>query len=242
MELIQSFSERAMVTAIVWGRLGSGEEAKERVWVAEGFPTQPAWIREWDPGSWTETRSWKAHEDTILDMDLNSQGTLLATASADRLAKLWELGGAEEVGTKSVTTPNSRNMEAHAGQVWAIAFHPTGESIVTGSGDQEVKVWDVAAAAPTQSIQRILSGVTGVGWLDEGKEIFAICEDGAPRICRPDRDRPDRKLSRYGEGLRALAVSPDGKRWFGAGLDSVIYEWDTRGRLKNEMKSAEVTE
>ena len=247
MELVQSFSERAMVTAIVWGRLGSGDEAKERVWVAEGFPTQPAWVREWDPENWTETRSWKAHEDTILDMDLNSDGSLLATASADRLAKLWELGGIEEeneAGTKAkgTTAPNSRNMEAHAGQVWSIAFHPNGESIVTGSGDQEIKVWDVAAAAPTQSIQRILSGVTGVGWLDEGKEIFAICEDGAPRICRPDRDRPERKLSRHGEGLRALAVTPDGKRWFGAGLDSVIYEWDTRGRLKNEMKSAEVTE
>ena len=162
MELVESFSERAMVTTIVWGRLGSGEEAKERVWVAEGFPTQPAWVREWDPENWTETRSWKAHEDTILDMDLNSDGSLLATASADRLAKLWELGGTEEeneAGTKAKggTAPNSRNMEAHAGQVWAIAFHPNGESIVTGSGDQEVKVWDVAAAAPTQSIQRILS-------------------------------------------------------------------------------------
>lgn len=259
LKLTQSIPTQAMVSALVWGNLsvdlketeqGESDRTKEevesesegkvsqtRLWIAEGFPTQPSWIREWSlVDEATQTRSWQAHEDVILDMDLSPDGRLLATASADRLAKIWELDLSEETDdSKTENAPKSRLMEAHSGQVWSIAFHPDGKSLITGSGDQEIKVWDVEVAAPTQSIQRISSGVTGVGWLDDGKEIFAICEDGAPRICRPDRDRPTRKLSRYGEGLRALAPTPDGKRWFGAGLNSKIYEWDTRGSLKNEM-------
>ncbi len=243
LKLALSIPTQAMVSALVWGNLsssdsvGEGESSEQRLWIAEGFPTQPSWIREWSlVDEATQTRSWQAHEDVILDMDLSPDGRLLATASADRLAKIWELDLSEETDdSKTENAPKSRLMEAHSGQVWSIAFHPDGKSLITGSGDQEIKVWDVEVAAPTQSIQRISSGVTGVGWLDDGKEIFAICEDGAPRICRPNRDRPTRKLGRYGEGLRALAPTPDGKRWFGAGLNSKIYEWDTRGRLKNEM-------
>lgn len=265
LKLNQSIPAQAMVSALVWGNRSSAdvaadvaaEEKKEtagevvegneavavsvqpsvtRLWIAEGFPAQLSWIREWSVDEAKLIRSWQAHGDVILDMDLSPDGQLLATASADRLAKIWELNPSDAaIDSNSNNAPASRLMEAHSGQVWSIAFHPDGKSLITGSGDQEIKVWDVTVAAPTQSIQRISSGVTGVGWLDAGKEIFAICEDGAPRICRPDRDRPTRKLSRYGEGLRALAPTPDGKRWFGAGLNSRIYEWDTRGQLKNEM-------
>lgn len=39
--------------------------------------------------------------------------------------------------------------DAHEDAVWCVAWAPGGRSLVTGSVDESVKVWDVAAAAAT---------------------------------------------------------------------------------------------
>ena len=41
--------------------------------------------------------------------------------------------------------------DAHSDTIWSVGFSPDGKTIVSGSADQTLKVWDAGASAPTPS-------------------------------------------------------------------------------------------
>ena len=45
----------------------------------------------------------------------------------------------------------AEEQSAHSGEVMSVAFSPDGKTIVSGSFDQTLKVWDAGASAPTPS-------------------------------------------------------------------------------------------
>ena len=47
----------------------------------------------WDVSSETQIRAWKGHRGPILAMDVDSMGSLLATASADTSCRVWDTEG-----------------------------------------------------------------------------------------------------------------------------------------------------
>lgn len=60
-------------------------------------------------------------------------GRLLAVASADGVAQIFDLATGRE----------KTSLLGHAANVNCVAFHPDGRRIATGSGDRTVKFWDV---------------------------------------------------------------------------------------------------
>ena len=44
----------------------------------------------------------------------------------------------------------AEKQSAHSGSVTSVAFSPDGKSIVSGSYDQTLKVWDAGVSAPTR--------------------------------------------------------------------------------------------
>ena len=45
----------------------------------------------------------------------------------------------------------AKKPNAHNGRVTSVAFSPDGKTIVSGSDDKALKVWDAGASAPTPS-------------------------------------------------------------------------------------------
>jgi hypothetical protein len=71
-------------------------------------------------------------------------GARVASAGRDRAIWLWDLATGQEVA----------RLEGHANYVWSLAFSPDGTSLVSGSGDSTVRLWDTEPLARRQTARR----------------------------------------------------------------------------------------
>jgi WD40 repeat protein/class 3 adenylate cyclase len=76
----------------------------------------------------------RGHEDSIEDMTYSPDGKLIATASLDQTARLWD-----------ATTGKELFRLQHPDGVGHVVFTPDGSRLATGAGDGLVRLWDVAS-------------------------------------------------------------------------------------------------
>ncbi len=70
---------------------------------------------------------------TINDVDFNSDGTLLAVACSDNVARIYDAKSGREI----------RAFKGHSGQVLSVRFSPDGTQLLTASADSTTRLWDV---------------------------------------------------------------------------------------------------
>jgi WD40 repeat protein len=147
-------------------------------------------------------------------------------ASLETLLRTGDLPGAHQ---PAVLAP-LRTLPGHTGPVVAVAFCPGGRTLVSGSADRTLRLWDVAtgqekarfgdgryavgclAVVPTSGIILAGQGVTVRGWDPAtGKEVL--------------------KLSGHNDAVRCITVSADGRRAVTGSDDRTVRVWELgRGR------------
>jgi WD40 repeat protein len=174
--------------------------------------------------------SWRAHEDTIFDMDLSRDGRQLVTASGDKLIKVWDLVSKKELA----------RLERHTAQVLAVAFNTNATQVVSGGADQQLKVWDVETRHTASGLGRHSEAITAVAWPGAGQTIVASTESGALFTYKnlkvhsgreSSESGDERKLGAVGDAVHCLAVSPDAKTIFAGTQDGMVEAWNSEGKL-----------
>jgi uncharacterized protein DUF1553/uncharacterized protein DUF1549/WD40 domain-containing protein/cytochrome c len=171
--------------------------------------------------------SWRAHSDTIYDVEFSRDGQKLVTAGADRLVKVWEVASQMELAT----------LEGHSAQVLSVAFNTNATQVVSGGSDHALTVWDIATREKIITLGRHSAGITAVAWPDEGKVIFAVTDAG--RILsyknlkahsgeQSSASGDERKLADVDEALWCLGT--DGKMVVAAGQEGSIFACNTDGK------------
>ena len=89
----------------------------------------------------TQVRTWRAHKLPVSDMAIDASGGFVATASADRSVKVWDLQGG--FCTHSFT--------GHSGVVLRVIFHP-----------KQVWIWSVGHVMDPRVHIRGLRGLRGL--------------------------------------------------------------------------------
>jgi WD40 repeat protein len=90
-------------------------------------------VKLWDASSGEELFTFSGHNGAVLGIAFSSNGQLLATASTDRTAKVWDVSA-------GASAP-PLTLHGHTGPVLDVAFSPDGTRLVTVSGDGTARVY-----------------------------------------------------------------------------------------------------
>ncbi|MEV4258378.1 serine/threonine-protein kinase, partial [Spirillospora sp. NPDC049652] len=168
-------------------------------------------------------------------------GVTLAAAAVGVPAALLLGGGSDGPGgTKgkppgrtprlaSFTRPTAV-LTGHKEGVQSVAFSPDGRSLVSGSSDTTVIIWDVAAGRPLHTLRGHTSSVLGVAFSPDGRTVASSALDGTVRLWDTGDGTLKHTLPTDRFGVSGLAYSPDGR--FLAGCNPDIRIWDAASGRK----------
>lgn len=167
-----------------------------------------------------------AHGDTVLDVSFSPDGRILASGSADRMIKLWDV----ESGALLKT------LEGHTHHVNAIAWNVNRHELATGSADATVKIWDIDSGQATKTMSGLKSEVTDLVFIGRDDRIGIVCGDGQFRVYRTDNGAQETNAKLTGGYLYALDANREGTQFIIAGTEGTATLVDRSGKQRQQFR------
>lgn len=82
-------------------------------------------------------------------------------------------------------TRSTSCLEGHTEAILCVQYSPDGSSLVTGSGDTDVRIWDVDTETPYKTLKGHNNWVLIVAWSPDGSKISSAGVDGTIRLWDP---------------------------------------------------------
>jgi WD40 repeat protein/serine/threonine protein kinase len=161
------------------------------------------------------------HSGAVHGVVFSPDGRALATASADKTARLWDVAKG---------TPLSPAI-AHHGSVRGIAFSPDGRLAATASDDGVLLRWDAVTGTLVGGPSLHNAPVTVLRFSPDGSKIATASRSGTFRLWDAATGQPLTGPSSEIVDLSAIAFHPDGTRIVTGGGDGVVRFWDTNTGL-----------
>ncbi|GAA2795842.1 nSTAND1 domain-containing NTPase [Crossiella cryophila] len=166
------------------------------------------------------------HQDEVNMAAYSRDGRLLATASKDGTARLWDL--ADPRRPKEIAI-----LAGHTENVHSVAFRADGRLLATGSWDDTVRLWDIGDPAAPRTMA-VLTGFTGsvhsVAFSPDGR-VLAAAGDSRVRLWDAAEPRQPAELPAVAVPpvSVALAFAPDGRHLASANRDGTAWLWEVTG-------------
>jgi WD40 repeat protein len=169
------------VRGLAWSKDGA------RLAAAGGIPGRQGEVKVWNAdGSLLSTIS--GHSDCIYGVALSPDGQTVATASYDKLIKLWDAATGKEI----------RTLKDHIDAIYALEFTPDGQRLVSAAADRSIKVWNPATGERLFTLSEPTDGVNSLAVSPDGRRLAAAGQDKTVRVW---------KLEDKGASLEAAMIA-----------------------------------
>jgi WD40 repeat protein/DNA-binding SARP family transcriptional activator len=142
------------------------------------------------------------HMAGLSDVAFSPDGNLLATASSDRSAKVWDAGTGQEL----------LSLGGHADVVYKIAFSLDGKRLATASADKTAKIWDAVTGRELLTLRGHADVVRGIAFSPDGRRVATGSFDKTAKIWDSATGEELLTLMGHTGGVAPVAFSPDGAR------------------------------
>jgi WD40 repeat protein len=169
-------------------------------------PTTDKTIRIYDLKTGKLTRTLTGHALGITSLFISPDSQILASASYDKTIKLWNLKTGKLINT----------LTGHNSWVRSINISPDGQTLASGGGsldpntDTNVRLWNLQTGKLIRTIPGNPDSTSFVGFSPDGQTLVAASET-AIKIYNTNSTELIRTINAPSdEGIKAVAVSPDG--------------------------------
>ena len=165
------------------------------------------------------------HEEIVQSVAVSPNGRIVATASADRTARLWD------VSDRRAPVELSR-LATHTDALWTALFNPAGTLLVTTGEDRTARLWDLTD--PRHPIESAVltghtAGVLGAAFSPDGKVLATASADHTVRlwdVTDPHRTAPLSTITGHTDVVTSVAFGRRGGTVATASWDGTVRIWD----------------
>ncbi|MEM7725477.1 MAG: WD40 repeat domain-containing protein [Cyanobacteria bacterium P01_A01_bin.45] len=139
---------------------------------------------------------------------------------------------------KNQSFPTIRNLRGHIWSIASLTFTADGKTLVSGSFDHTIKVWNLKTGKMIRTLDFHKDGVNCVVINPRTKQLISaggaaqINTDTKIKVWNLEKGKLVRTLKGHGMGVKSLLVTPDGKTLISASYDKTVKLWDVKtGKL-----------
>lgn len=145
----------------------------------------------------------KGHDSTVKGLSWHPKGIILASASRDRTAKIWDTAKGTCVKT----------LRGHKDWLNSVCFSPNGQKVVTGAWDYHVKHWNLRLAEDEinpPALQSHDGPVAQVRYINGGEHFISAAGDGKLIVWDATSGTVITVLHGHTQRINAITVLADG--------------------------------
>jgi WD40 repeat protein len=178
-----------------------------------GPPTEEGEVKIFDTTSWKPTGEIKnGHSDTVYGLSFSPDAKMIATCSADKFIKVWELPSGKFV----------KSFEGHTHHVLDVGWAGDGKLLASAGGDNTVKVWDFEKGEQARTINAHGKQVTRLLFIGQKAEILTCGGDAQVKVFNVTNGGNVRTFPGGTDFVYAIGTSPDGNLVAAGGQEGIV--------------------
>jgi WD40 repeat protein/predicted Ser/Thr protein kinase len=156
------------------------------------------------------------HTSFINYLLISPDGQTLASASADKTIKLWNLATGQEI----------RTLRGHSSFVNYIVISPDGQILASASADKTIKLWNLATGKEIRTISGHTSFVNYLAISRDGQILVSASADKTIKLWNLTTGKEIRTISGHSNYIDYFAISSDWQTIATGSADNKIKIWN----------------
>jgi WD40 repeat protein len=167
------------------------------------------------------------HQKGVVDLAINADETILATASADGTASLWNTSNGARIQNLNGPVQEENSLQPSA-YVRKIRFSREGEWVATASLDGRARLWQTSTGQEVTGLPSHKDSVLDIAFSPNSSKLVTASLDGTAKLISIQQKSKisQPKIFQEDSGLQTLSFSPDGLLLATINSKGIFRLWD----------------